>query len=67
MHQTVKSAFSDEKVKQEVIVSRVPEEDKDNEFMTDLCNKIEFTPKPKALMRLGQRHPGRCRPIKSFL
>ena len=65
VRKTVKTAFDDEKVRQEVIVSRAPDEGNDNDFISGLCDKMDFAPKPKAVMRLGQNLvTGRCRPLK---
>ena len=64
---SVKSEIDDENVRREVIMSSVPEEGKDADFIHVLCNQMNFDQRPKAVQRLGRRSSGsanRSRPMK---
>ena len=54
LRQSVKSAFQEEKVKCDVIISKAQESDNDTNFVSDLCQRMNFQSKPSNPHRLGK-------------
>ena len=51
---SVQSALGDEKTKNDVIISAMPENKKDQEDVEVLCNRVQAVTKPCAVTRLGK-------------
>ena len=51
---SVKSALGDEKTKNDVIISAMPENSKDQEDVEVLCNRVQAVTEPCAVTRLGK-------------
>lgn len=65
---TVKSTMQEAQHKSELIIGNIEDNDKDAEFMTDLCSKMDCEAKQIELQRLGRKSADRKRLLKaSFL
>lgn len=64
VRKTMKDTLNDQGTKAEVIIAGVKDEGKDIEFMTDLCEKMKQSCKPKQGTRIGHKKPGKNRLIK---
>lgn len=54
---SVRTVMQDEQCKAEMVFSAVEEKGKDQEFVTDLCNKMQLLAKPVEVSRLGRSKP----------
>ena len=61
---SVQSVLREEQHKNEVIVSKVEEKGEDNKAMSDLCQTMNFEPKPTEVKRLGKKKDGHKRLLK---
>ena len=63
LRSTVESTIEDAETKKDLILSKV-QEGNDQQFLGDLCTKMEFTPKPVNPMRIGRKTEQRTRLLK---
>ncbi|ELU15010.1 hypothetical protein CAPTEDRAFT_209156 [Capitella teleta] len=61
---SIRSALEEDKAKQEVIIQRLPENNRDVADVHEICAKAEVIVKPTAVTRLGKSHPNRPRIVK---
>ncbi|ELT90850.1 hypothetical protein CAPTEDRAFT_210967 [Capitella teleta] len=61
---TVKAAIKEESHKTELILSKVEEKDNDTQFLSDLCDTMQFYPIPKSFERIGRKRDDRQRLLK---
>lgn len=61
---SVCSALDEEKAKKEVVIQKLPENDRDVQDVHELCEKITVTVKPETVIRLGKPNPNRPRSLK---
>lgn len=55
LRQTVKNAFHEEKIKCDIIISKLPESTNETNFMSELCSKMNFAARPTNSHRLGKK------------
>lgn len=61
---SVKTALRDEKAKNDVIITRINENNNEQQTISNLCSKINFDSTPTDVMRLGKKAEGHNRPLK---
>jgi hypothetical protein len=64
MRKALQSVLVGEKLKSEMVISNVEEDGKDAEFISRLCNQIDFKVVPNGCVRLGEKTNSRRRPLK---
>ena len=64
VRETVKSAIDDEQAKSQLILSRISEDANAQQIVNELCDQINFSPKPTGMMRIGRKSPGRQRLLR---
>ena len=55
LRQSVKNAFQEEKIKCDVIISKLPESTDETTFVSELCSKLNLEAKPRNSHRLGKK------------
>lgn len=61
---SVTSALHEQETKNEVVISKVKEDGQDQSFVSDLCRKMDFHPKPTGSTRIGRKSDARHRLLK---
>ena len=60
----VKTALHDEKAKSEIVITKMPENNRDHKDLDDLCTRMQFPARPTSITRLGKDTTNLPRPIK---
>lgn len=64
IRKTLESSAENEQCKHELILSKAEETGDDGKFVSELCTKLDFMPKPREFTRIGKKIPARHRLLK---